>query len=29
EINNKKLSIEKLFQIDWQKKVVFLRVEVD
>lgn len=29
EINNKKLSIEKLFQIDWQKKAVFLRVEVD
>jgi hypothetical protein len=29
EINNKKLSIEKLFQIEWQKKAVFLRVEVN
>jgi hypothetical protein len=29
EIDNKKLSIEKLFQIDWQKKVVFLRVTVN
>jgi hypothetical protein len=27
EINNKKLSVEKLFQIDWQKKTVFLRVK--
>ena len=29
EINNKKLSVEKLFQIDWQKKAVFLRVKVN
>ena len=29
EINNKKLSIEKLFKIDWQKRVVFLRVKVN
>ena len=29
EINNKKLSIEELFQIDWQKKAVFLRVKVN
>jgi hypothetical protein len=29
EINNKKLSIEKLFQIDWQKKTIFLRVKVN
>jgi hypothetical protein len=29
EIDNKKLSIEKLFQIDWQKKAVFLRVKVN
>jgi hypothetical protein len=29
ELNNEKLSMEKLFQIDWRKKAVLLRVEVN
>jgi hypothetical protein len=29
ELNNEKLSMEKLFQINWRKKAVLLRVEVN